>query len=112
MKKEKLNVAIIVIMVIVTIALIGLIVYDAIKEYTLQKEDPLVISDLPIETDGDKSLNYEPPIISSRPSVNGEKSDGQKADIEFDVGTIDNISVPSLVGTKVDYGIKEGDGDE
>ena len=111
MKKEKLNVAIIVIMVIVTIASIGLIVYDAIKEYTLQKEDPPVIYH-PIETEGDKSLDYEPPIIISRPSVNGGKGDGEKADILFDVGAVYNISVPSLMGSKVDYGIKESDGDE
>ena len=68
MKKEKLNVAIIVIMVIVTIALIGLIVYDAIKEYTLQKGITPLIMNLQSSV-ADRVLTVER-VIVKRPISN------------------------------------------
>ena len=91
--------------VIISLIIIWLVIYiiENNKQESTNIIPPIITDPVPpvIDNNGEK---FEPPAIIHKPNIEQEETD---AELEIDMGEIQNNNTPGVIDFKVEYGSKE-----
>ncbi len=107
MKKSKSQAVVTVILLVMTIILfcfIGFKIYEQ-NFKTNNTTEPIISTSITDNTTASQAT-VDIPEIPERPNI-GSTSVSEKADIEFDIGSVENNPGPEFIEAEVEYGTKE-----
>ena len=107
MKKSKSQAVVTVILLVMTVILfcfIGFKIYEQ-NFKTNNTTEPVVSTSITDSTTASQAT-VDIPEIPERPNI-GSSAVSEKADIEFDIGSVENNPGPEFIEAEVEYGTKE-----
>ena len=107
MKKSKSQAVVTVILLVMTVILfcfIGFKIYEQ-NFKTNNTTEPIVSTSITDNTTASQAT-VDIPEIPERPNI-GSSAVSEKADIEFDIGSVENDPGPEFIEAEVEYGTKE-----
>ena len=107
MKKSKSQAVVTVILLVMTVILfcfIGFKIYEQ-NFKTNNTTEPVVSTSITDSTTASQAT-VDIPEIPERPNI-GSSAVSEKADIEFDIGSVENDPGPEFIEAEVEYGTKE-----
>ena len=107
MKKSKSQAVVTVILLVMTVILfcfIGFKIYEQ-NFKTNNTTEPIVSTSITDNTTASQAT-VDIPEIPERPNI-GSSAVSEKADIEFDIGSVENNPGPEFIEAEVEYGTKE-----
>lgn len=107
MKKSKSQAVVTVVLLVMTVILfcfIGFKIYEQ-NFKTNNTTEPIVSTSITDNTTASQAI-VDIPEIPERPNI-GSSAVSEKADIEFDIGSVENNPGPEFIEAEVEYGTKE-----
>ncbi|MBQ7293236.1 MAG: hypothetical protein IJW79_05795 [Clostridia bacterium] len=107
MKKSKSQAVVTVVLLVMTVILfcfIGFKIYEQ-NFKTNNTTEPIVSTSITDNTTASQAT-VDIPEIPERPNI-GSSAVSEKADIEFDIGSVENNPGPEFIEAEVEYGTKE-----
>ncbi len=107
MKKSKSQAVVTVVLLVMTVILfcfIGFKIYEQ-NFKTNNTTEPIVSTSITDNTTASQAA-VDIPEIPQRPNI-GSSAVSEKADIEFDIGSVENNPGPEFIEAEVEYGTKE-----
>ncbi len=107
MKKSKSQTVVTVVLLVMTVILfcfIGFKIYEQ-NFKTNNTTEPIVSTSITDNTTASQAT-VDIPEIPERPNI-GSSAVSEKADIEFDIGSVENNPGPEFIEAEVEYGTKE-----
>ena len=107
MKKSKSQAVVTVVLLVMTVILfcfIGFKIYEQ-NFKTNNTTEPIVSTSITDNTTASQ-VTVDIPEIPERPNI-GSSAVSEKADIEFDIGSVENNPGPKFIEAEVEYGTKE-----
>ena len=107
MKKSKSQAVVTVVLLVITVILfcfIGFKIYEQ-NFKTNNTTEPIVSTSITDNTTASQAA-VDIPEIPERPNI-GSSAVSEKADIEFDIGSVENNPGPEFIEAEVEYGTKE-----
>ena len=107
MKKSKSQAVVTVILLVMTVILfcfIGFKIYEQ-NFKTNNTTEPIISTSIKDNTTASQAT-VDIPEIPERPNI-GSSAVSEKADIEFDIGSVENNPGPEFIEAEVEYGTKE-----
>lgn len=107
MKKSKSQAVVTVVLLVMTVILfcfIGFKIYEQ-NFKTNNTTEPIVSTSITDNTTASQAT-VDIPEIPERPNI-GSAAVSEKADIEFDIGSVENNPGPEFIEAEVEYGTKE-----
>lgn len=107
MKKSKSQAIVTVVLLVMTVILfcfIGFKIYEQ-NFKTNNTTEPIVSTSITDNTTASQAT-VDIPEIPERPNI-GSSAVSEKADIEFDIGSVENTPGPEFIEAEVEYGTKE-----
>ena len=103
-KSQKVVTVVLLVMTVILFCFIGFKIYDQ-NFKTNNTTDPIVITSITDNTTASQET-VDIPEIPERPNI-GSSAVSEKADIEFDIGSVENNPGPEFIEAEVEYGTKE-----
>ena len=107
MKKSKSQAVVTVVLLVMTVILfcfIGFKIYEQ-NFKTNNTTEPIISTSITDNTTASQAT-VDIPEIPERPNI-GSSAVSEKADIEFDIGSVENNPGPEFIEAEVEYGTKE-----
>lgn len=107
MKKSKSQAIVTVVLLVMTVILfcfIGFKIYEQ-NFKTNNTTEPIISTSITDNTTASQAT-VDIPEIPERPNI-GSSAVSEKADIEFDIGSVENNPGPEFIEAEVEYGTKE-----
>jgi len=107
MKKSKSQAVVTVVLLVMTVILfcfIGFKIYEQ-NFKTNNTTEPIISTSIMDNTTASQAT-VDIPEIPERPNI-GSSAASEKADIEFDIGSVENNPGPEFIEAEVEYGTKE-----
>ena len=107
MKKSKSQAVVTVVLLVMTVILfcfIGFKIYEQ-NFKTNNTTEPIISTSITDNTTASQAT-VDIPEIPERPNI-GSSAVSEKADIEFDIGSVENTPGPEFIEAEVEYGTKE-----
>jgi hypothetical protein len=107
MKKSKSQAVVTVVLLVMTVILfcfIGFKIYEQ-NFKTNNTTEPIISTSITDDTTASQAT-VDIPEIPERPNI-GSSAVSEKADIEFDIGSVENNPGPEFIEAEVEYGTKE-----
>ena len=107
MKKSKSQAVVTVVLLVMTVILfcfIGFKIYEQ-NFKTNNTTEPIISTSITDNTTASQAT-VDIPEIPERPNI-GSSAVSEKADIEFDIGSVENNHGPEFIEAEVEYGTKE-----
>lgn len=107
MKKSKSQAVVTVVLLVMTVILfcfIGFKIYDQ-NFKTNNTTEPIISTSITDNTTASQAT-VDIPEIPERPNI-GSSAVSEKADVEFDIGSVENNPGPEFIEAEVEYGTKE-----
>lgn len=107
MKKSKSQAVVTVVLLVMTVILfcfIGFKIYEQ-NFKTNNTTEPIVSTSITDNTTASQAT-VDIPEIPERPNI-GSSAVSEKADIEFDIGSVENNPGPEFIEAEIEYGTKE-----
>ena len=107
MKKSKSQAVVTVVLLVMTVILfcfIGFKIYEQ-NFKTNNTTEPIVSTSIMDNTTASQAT-VDIPEIPERPNI-GSSAVSEKADIEFDIGSVENNPGPEFIEAEIEYGTKE-----
>ena len=107
MKKSKSQAVVTVVLLVMTVILfcfIGFKIYEQ-NFKTNNTTEPIVSTSITDNTTASQAT-VDIPEIPDRPNI-GSSAVSEKADIEFDIGSVENNPGPEFIEAEIEYGTKE-----
>ena len=107
MKKSKSQTVVTVVLLVMTVILfcfIGFKIYEQ-NFKTNNTTEPIVSTSITDNTTASQAT-VDIPEIPDRPNI-GSSAVSEKADIEFDIGSVENNPGPEFIEAEIEYGTKE-----
>ena len=107
MKKSKSQTVVTVVLLVMTVILfcfIGFKIYEQ-NFKTNNTTEPIISTSITDDTTASQAT-VDIPEIPERPNI-GSSAVSEKADIEFDIGSVENNPGPEFIEAEVEYGTKE-----
>ena len=107
MKKSKSQAVVTVVLLVMTVILfcfIGFKIYEQ-NFKTNNTTEPIVSTSITDNTTASQAT-VDIPEIPERPNI-GSSAVSKKADIEFDIGSVENNPGPEFIEAEIEYGTKE-----
>lgn len=107
MKKSKSQAVVTVVLLVMTVILfcfIGFKIYEQ-NFKTNNTTEPIISTSITDNTTASQAT-VDIPEIPERPNI-GSSAVSEKADIEFDIGSVENDPGPEFIEAEVEYGTKE-----
>lgn len=107
MKKSKSQTVVTVVLLVMTVILfcfIGFKIYEQ-NFKTNNTTEPIIITSITDNTTA-MQATVDIPEIPERPNI-GSSALSEKADIEFDIGSVENNPGPEFIEAEIEYGTKE-----
>ena len=107
MKKSKSQTVVTVVLLVMTVILfcfIGFKIYEQ-NFKTNNTTEPIISTSITDNTTASQAT-VDIPEIPERPNI-GSSAVSEKADIEFDIGSVENNPGPEFIEAEIEYGTKE-----
>lgn len=107
MKKSKSQAVVTVVLLVMTVILfcfIGFKIYE--QNFKTNNTTELIVSTSITDDTTASQATVDIPEIPERPNI-GSSAVSEKADIEFDIGSVENNPGPEFIEAEVEYGTKE-----
>ena len=107
MKKSKSQAVVTVVLLVMTVILfcfIGFKIYEQ-NFKTNNTTEPIISTSITDNTTASQAT-VDIPEIPERPNI-GSSAVSEKADIEFDIGSVENNPGPEFIEAEIEYGTKE-----
>ena len=107
MKKSKSQTVVTVVLLVMTVILfcfIGFKIYEQ-NFKTNNTTEPIISTSIKDNTTASQAA-VDIPEIPERPNI-GSSAVSEKADIEFDIGSVENNPGPEFIEAEIEYGTKE-----
>ena len=107
MKKSKSQAVVTVVLLVMTVILFCFIGFKKYEQNfkTNNTTEPIVSTSITDNTTASQ-VTVDIPEIPERPNI-GSSTVSEKADIEFDIGSVENDPGPEFIEAEVEYGTKE-----
>ena len=107
MKKSKSQAVVTVVLLVMTVILfcfIGFKIYE--QNFKTNNTTEPIVSTIITDNTTASQATVDIPEIPERPNI-GSSAVSEKADIEFDIGSVENNPGPEFIEAEVEYGTKE-----
>lgn len=107
MKKSKSQTVVTVVLLVMTVILFCFICFKIYEQNfkTNNTTEPIISTSIMDNTTASQAT-VDIPAIPERPNI-GSNAVSEKADIEFDIGSVENNPGPEFIEAEVEYGTKE-----
>ena len=107
MKKSKSQAVVTVVLLVMTVILFCFIGFKLYEQNfnTNNTTEPIISTSITDNTTASQAT-MDIPAIPERPNI-GSSAVSEKADIEFDIGSVENNPGPEFIEAEVEYGTKE-----
>ena len=107
MKKSKSQAVVTVVLLVMTVILfcfIGFKIYE--QNFKTNNTTEPIISTIITDNTTESQATMDIPAIPERPNI-GSSAVSEKADIEFDIGSVENDPGPEFIEAEIEYSTKE-----